>query len=256
MLSCADCSELLLDHLYDLLDEQEAQQVREHLTGCMACQEQLVVAKKQQELLSLAARKYREVPAFTLPADEVAQVAPQVAAAPPPIKLPMPTARTIVWPRWLALGAAAAVLVAICSGYVAYQRGLQDRLHTLAAVRQQIESIDAKMLTLAQNEKREEANLDKDVQKQFLQTQVLGPATVQAGVANNYSLTTKNPLGQLAPAQVEVKLLNRLPGQETDEVQYKKKLDNTAGNLQMVLPPLTAVQLAANPRLVIETSNG
>src|ERR1043166_1298154 len=66
--TCEHCTEQLLDYLYELLDEAEADRVRAHLDHCAACQARLAEAEGQQQLFARAARMYQKVPAFRPPA--------------------------------------------------------------------------------------------------------------------------------------------------------------------------------------------
>src|SRR5437588_754984 len=99
MYSCDQCSGLLLDYVYGLLDEGEAQALRDHLASCPACRSALTEAEAQQNLIARAAQVYAEVPPFTAPAAETpesTEVPAPAAAAPaapaavqtPPATLP------------------------------------------------------------------------------------------------------------------------------------------------------------------------
>jgi anti-sigma factor RsiW len=257
MRSCAECSELLLDYLYDLLDEQEAQQVRDHLATCADCQDALSEAKKQQNLLATAARKCREVPMFEAPAEAVLST-PTINSPlekQQPAVFPLPARRPSGWRRWLAVGAAAAVVIAIGAGYRTYQNGLATRMQTLAAVHGEIDDIDGKLAALARESPSENENREAAVQQQFLHTQIVGPATVQRGVANSYRLLTQTPLGEPSPADVSVKVLAQAPGQEAEQVQFSQSA-KASGELQVVLPSTLAVQSGTKARLVVEANNG
>src|SRR5689334_6738626 len=78
MRTCDDCSDLLLDYVYGLLEDGEAQELRAHVAACPPCQAALAEAEAQQTLLARAAQVYAHVPAFTAPAAEA-----PAAAAPP-----------------------------------------------------------------------------------------------------------------------------------------------------------------------------
>jgi anti-sigma factor RsiW len=56
MPTCEHCQTTLLDYLYGLLDENETQEVREHLDVCPSCQASLEKAQGHQKLLARAAR--------------------------------------------------------------------------------------------------------------------------------------------------------------------------------------------------------
>lgn len=53
---CQRIQPLLLDYLYDLLEEGEAQALQAHVEACPACQRELVRARRQQALLGAASR--------------------------------------------------------------------------------------------------------------------------------------------------------------------------------------------------------
>src|SRR4051812_49756919 len=119
------CAELLLDYLYDLLDEAEVDRVRAHLDLCPACRAQLAQAESQQRLFARAARLYQNVPAFVPPdpvqagsasADTMAlhheTVVEQPVAVPPAAPRPARSAARLA--GWLSL--AAAVLLAVGLG--------------------------------------------------------------------------------------------------------------------------------------------
>ena len=106
MHSCDQCSELLLDYLYGLLDEAEAQSVRAHLADCAACRTALAQAEAQQNLIARAAQVYAAVPPFTAPTAQPAETAAPAEAAPeaPAVTLPLPRARRRRW-AWLSAAA-------------------------------------------------------------------------------------------------------------------------------------------------------
>src|SRR5262245_58051387 len=115
MHTCDQCSDLLLDHLYGLLEEGEARELRDHLAACPACRSALARAESQQGLLARAAQVYADVPAFSAPtaelppepaqtsepaaADTAVQASPPDAVAPAkvgpgsPSTLPLPRPR-------------------------------------------------------------------------------------------------------------------------------------------------------------------
>jgi hypothetical protein len=261
MPTCAECSELLLEYLYGLLDEPEAQELRDHVTVCSHCQEALAEAKNQQNLLARAARKFRDVPAFQPPADDLA---PALAngkdqapthATPRPTTLALPVRRQKPWRLWLAAGTAAAVLLACGTVVAIYQWGLSAHQQALADARKQIELIDDRLAGWAENAAKERTALAAKLEAKFLQVEVLGPATVQPGVGNAYRLTTQTPLGQPAPAEVAVKLLAKEPGQENEQIQFRQTYQS-GGELQFLIPDKLPLQSGAAQRLHIEVSNG
>ncbi len=83
MLTCDQCSDLLLDFVYDLLDEDEALQLREHLADCAEWQYQLASADDTQRLFGKAAQVYLRVPEFSIPETSLDSSAPDDFATTP-----------------------------------------------------------------------------------------------------------------------------------------------------------------------------
>src|SRR5262245_46233657 len=100
MLGCHGCQEMMLDHLYDVLDDADQRTFLDHLAGCPACQAALEHARAHKALLGRAARLHFPEVTFTPPADE-------------PAVLPLrPAPRR----RWVGWAAAAGVLLAALTG--------------------------------------------------------------------------------------------------------------------------------------------
>ena len=93
MLPCDHCQNLILDHLYGLLDEAEARAVEEHLQACPACAEARDKARGWSDLLARAARSDFPEVKFAAPSEPVAAPAQAPAAPQTPVPAPMP-ART------------------------------------------------------------------------------------------------------------------------------------------------------------------
>jgi anti-sigma factor RsiW len=56
MQNCEGHQNLLLDYLFDLLEDGERRALEDHLAGCAACRGALAKNKEQQRLLAAAAR--------------------------------------------------------------------------------------------------------------------------------------------------------------------------------------------------------
>src|SRR5262245_31385150 len=120
MTTCDQCSDLLWDLLYDLLDAEQAQALRRHLDGCPACRAALAAAEAQKNLVARAARMYETVPPFQAPAAEPPATLPLPAPAPagPPRRAPAPRPRTY---GPLRFAAAAAVLLVAGGTYLLFE---------------------------------------------------------------------------------------------------------------------------------------
>src|SRR5438552_648183 len=120
MLTCTDYRDLLLDHVYGLLDGAEAEGLCAHLAGCADCRAALTAAEAQQQLLARAAQVYTQVPLFQAPADEA-----PATPAPAPATLPLPARPRRRVGRWLAGVAAAAAVLLAAWAWREYDGGLR-----------------------------------------------------------------------------------------------------------------------------------
>jgi hypothetical protein len=260
MSTCAECSDLLLDYVYGLLDEPAAQGLQAHLAGCAACQEALATARVQQNLLSRAALKIADVPPFALPeGTEEPCTKPLFSHFPPsspePTAVtpdrPTPAMRRRPWASRLALGAAAAVIFGLGTLYVLYQQGLADHRKAVAEARREVELVDARLTNLGDEFKKEKNSLSTTVEGQFLHVQVVGPATYQGSAATSFRLLTQTADGQPVPSSVSVRLVARAPEQGVEQVLFHDDFD-CPGEQRFVLPATLPVTAAMKPRLVVE----
>jgi len=102
-MDCDACNNLLLDYLYEELDEVRAAAMREHLRGCASCAEPF-------ERLTLGRRAARSLPVLEAPAPSVSLIA-AIHAATPAAKLRLVSGSSVAvepaegangrFPRWL-----------------------------------------------------------------------------------------------------------------------------------------------------------
>ncbi len=85
MHSCEAAQNLLLEYVFDLLDDGERLAVQEHLAGCAACSAALARTQQQQRLLAAAARLECSDVHFEPPTPEVVPPAEKTATV-----LPLP----------------------------------------------------------------------------------------------------------------------------------------------------------------------
>jgi hypothetical protein len=212
MYPCDHCHDLFLDHLYGLLEPEEAQGLRDHLAGCPACREALALAEKQQQLLARAAQVYREVPAFVPPAGEGGQPAPAPAAAAPapatPATLPLPARRRRPVLRWLGAAVAACVAAAAAGSYALYAEGLGERKDAVAREQGEVVHLRAEMVLARTRAGEEAAALPARVKARFLEVQGVGPATYQPDGVSSYRVATKDLDNRPLPATVSARLVD------------------------------------------------
>src|SRR5262245_30783958 len=107
MLTHEQFHELFLDYLYDLLDEADAQAVRDYVAAHPTARAEL---DRAQALLAGAARVAFPNVSFQPPAPEPAIAKPLVSPRAPTTPTPAPRPMSLVWVRWVV---AAAVLLAV-----------------------------------------------------------------------------------------------------------------------------------------------
>jgi hypothetical protein len=276
MHTCDQCSDLLLDHLYGLLDEGEARELRDHLAACPACRSALAQAESQQTLLARAAQVYAEVPAFSAPtaelplepaptsepaaADTAVQSSPPDAGAPAkeapegPGTLPLPPRRRR--PRWALawLGAAAGLLLAVLGLYEwqRYGEGLAARQDGLRRARKEVTALDARLAHAVADYKDRLAALPAQVEGDFLHVRLTGPASYQRSAPAQYHVTTRGLDGKLSPATLTVRLIDPLrAGRPVFEKQVESRGEQT-----VVLPAGLEVRPGSLPRLEVEAQRG
>jgi hypothetical protein len=221
MPTCEHCQELLLDYVYALLEESELQEMREHLSACSSCQTVLAAAQAEQKLLAHAARAISNVPEFTLPTSQPAEVSPNATTVP----LIVPSApKRSVWRRpWVAWPAAAAVLLALGSSVAAYRHELNARQEALAGARRELEALDQQLAALPVNC---EAELRVALRILHRQTgpylHVAGPTTLQAHGKAPVHITTRGIDGELLASTIRIKLVEP----ETGNVLFLTRFDS------------------------------
>jgi len=211
MHGCHGCQEVLLDYLYELLDEQEQREVEKHLAGCSTCQQALQVARSQQQLLRRAARLSFPQVRFQPPADQ--PLAGRPAAASPLLPLPKRPIRPRFSTRW---AVAAALLLAVSAlgwpvfraqqEYQSAEQVVRVHQQSLTSALRELESTRAEARQAAQQRDRALADLQRQIRERELRLVVSGPRSVQAGAAAEFQIEARDLTGQLAEAEVVAKV--------------------------------------------------
>jgi hypothetical protein len=231
MHGCQGCQDKLLEHLYDLLDEAEQQELSAHLAGCPACQAAQEKVRAQQKLLAAAARLQFPTVQFTPPAAEPPAPEAGSAGASPsrepalgtvrPVLLPVRPRlrRPVAWKRW---AVAASVLLLLAGLGVSAGLGRRDYCAAQQVVRKQQDTLDEACaeLRLTQKELLAAATLRdrridevrQAVRARQLRMEVQGPHSVQPGVAADFLVRTYDLNGQPAAAEVAARLDSQARG--------------------------------------------
>jgi hypothetical protein len=271
MTPCEHCQDQLLEYLYDLLEPEAQQSLRDHLEQCTGCQAALVQARRQQQLLAAAAKM------------EFAGV----RFSPPPVsRRTADSSETPVlfrWARrpWVRWAVAASVLLAVgglsipgVGLYRAYtdtkrlaEKALDKQQHTLALARARTESASATerrvqgdiqklrqdlQVRLLREENEKLAEAERERQANDLQVTVTGPQVVQPNV--NYFIQTTNLEGKPVPADVTVELTDANRG---NSVVDKLTVRSTGpGSNTAMVPPTAPLYPNTNLRLQVQATRG
>ncbi len=227
MLGCEACQAQMLEHLYDLLDDQERQALLDHLTTCSPCQAALASAQQKQRLLATAARM-ELLPAFQFvppaPAPKAMQPLP---AAPVLLAIPARKPRQRVrWRRWAVAAGIVLALVGLSVPAREHARAYaeaRDRAHqqelAVADARHQMEEATHKLEEADEKRKDEIKNIHRTVKAAGLVLRVEGAGTLQSGAPSVYQVSTSdfdrnavsaNIVAQLAQQDAPVDALKRL----------------------------------------------
>lgn len=208
-MNCDHYQDLLLDHLYGLLDPAETAGLVDHLKVCPPCQAALEEARRQQGLFARAARVARTVPAFTAP-DEEAPIAAETlvatASTTKPAVRALPRRRRSLWAvPW---AAAAAVLLAAGLGFSWYQQGMTQQQDALASARAQVAKLDARINQVRASYLLERDRLAKETTQGVLHLQAWGPATYNAEAPGQVRVITQDAGGKPEAATLTARLLD------------------------------------------------
>jgi hypothetical protein len=244
MVPCAHFQEQLLDHLYGLLEPDQARELAAHLEDCDACRQALARAEAERRLLATAARVGFTQPAFEAPMLRVAT------------RQDSPTRESHAhWSRWaLAAGIVFAVAATTLSATT-----YRARRNDVALASAEMRSIEEAIRQRALENSEQVARADREVRSareelarveseeqerrvaarrmtadRQLRLAVSGPAVPQAGVANVYQVQVQNQRREPVAAQLDARIVdptrNALPQQVRVQNQGQ-------GNFLLQVPP-------------------
>lgn len=245
MQRCLECQNLLLDHLYELLDDVEHQFVITHLKECEACQAALVEAQRQQRLLAQAARlavpemDFQHLATDQRPADTTTPL--QDTSAPTPVVFQVPERRRSLIHTLMM--AASLLLTLGISGwftwdYLHAKHQVESHDSLVAQLNHDLQDTRQQLVTLPEKAETERKAIVQEMRDRLFKVEVSGPKTYQPGVANEFNLRTLNAKGD----PVAAKLLTARVVDEEQRVVYEESDLNIHGNKQLQLPadlPLT-----------------
>jgi hypothetical protein len=256
MATCAPFHEQLLDFVYGVCDEGEAQALRAHLEVCPACQQALTEAQGQRLLFGRAALAVgaEAVPVFHRPA-EPAPALDTVPAILPLAALPVAARRAPRYRRWLACAAAAAVLLAAGALWHLYGVGRASLENAIADHRHSLHDAEVQLAALKPGFEAEAQQLDHKLRAEApLHLYVMAPTQLQSGGGEVVQVATRDLDGKPVHAKLSVTLRDV----DTDQVLAQHE---TAAFDGMVSVPLgeslaTVLQKRSSVRLVAEAQAG
>lgn len=207
MPGCHGCQELMLEYLYDALEEADQLTFRDHLQGCPACQAALDKARAQQALLAKAARLAFPTVTFTPPADE-------------PVVLPLQAKRRFspYWTRWaLAAGVLLALTGLSVPGYRAYhdyntaEKTVVAHHDAYAQARDQLDVAHKDVTNASQNLAKQLQDYDQTIKARELRLVVSGPQVLQSGTNSEFHVRAFDLTGRPAEADVVAQLTDDAP---------------------------------------------
>jgi tetratricopeptide (TPR) repeat protein/predicted nuclease with TOPRIM domain len=247
MLTPERFEELMLDYLYQLLDEVDTVAMREYLQANAEARARL---ERARQLLEQAARQSFAHVNFAPPPSEVA-----APAATPTVRSRSFRRRILPWL------VAASVVVVVGLGAIPIVRvgtSFWDARHTyevaraklrqieqehqalvgpLAAeqdrIKQRSEEIQQAIQTLAEEKRDRLKNLEEELSQQQIILEVSGPEAIQPGAPNHFQIAT---LGRARRNPVAARLNIRLLG-ENDAVLYEEKDVASQGLYTLHIPP-------------------
>ncbi|MCS6850431.1 MAG: MG2 domain-containing protein [Gemmataceae bacterium] len=246
MRSCEHYQNLLLDWLYDLVDEAERQELTTHLESCAACQAARRRVERRQQLLALAARH------------EFPNVRFEAPASAEPATIPLPLAGRRRRPlKWALAASIALVLTSAASWAVVHwhdanrkaewevaaalnhYESVRAQLDTLRAERQARLQASHEQLARAQQElselnrelERKQGEAERALRARRRYVAIVSDGTIQAGAANEYHIETRDLDNHAVPAQLDARVVDR-----SGKVLYEEKNIHSHGKYRLSLP--------------------
>lgn len=237
MNSCQPYADRLVDLVYELLDEEEAEEVRRHVDGCEDCSHRVERLMAEQKLLAKAAKIYRDVRAFEKPSVpfEAAERRATVRekAAPSTTTSPHRPIR-----RWLAWAVAAAVLLTLGVTYGMYQRRLGTLASELESARNKLASLDSEIAATLDRLQEGKKQLPERLKEEVIQLAAMGPASVRPGQRQSVRVQVKDFSGAPAFARLTARLLDKRSKREL--LKASTSAVNGAAELPLTIPETVA----------------
>jgi hypothetical protein len=277
---CEELNSLLLDFAYELLDEEQVMQVREHLDGCDTCQSAYQEALGQKALLARAARVYSEIPTFSPPSEVIdcpepieaqSSVVARSPTVPPGSTEGLPDhletcgppqrhgqspchnnkAPRRLRPRAFAWVACAAAVLLCVVPYVYFRHGLATRQGHLAELRREVADTEARLTRAEVDFRKGTDRLAAAEAIKQLHLQVTGSSIYYPEVESRYRVEVDDLEGNALSGKVEVRLVDA-----ANKLLFQSEELPVRGERVVSLPAGLSVPQGSKTRLEVRASAG
>src|SRR5438132_9082255 len=255
MTSCEHVRSQLLEHLYDLLEEEQVRALDDHLRDCGNCQTELGHAREQIALMAAAAKEEFPKVHFVPPTEKTLEVS-KISEI-----LVAPKRWGIRWAVAAAILCAVAGVAAPATIYWRQESQVAQSENTLRRAKDELAGAEAQRLRILDETQQVNADfrrqladngallarndliqLGHDFQQKIQQTRsavnakqmdltITGPRTIQPGAANQFHIQTRNFRLQPMPARISVAVRD-----ENKREVFKKDDLHSGGDLAVSLP--------------------
>lgn len=254
MKTCDQYRELILDHLYGLLETSDTSDLSRHIDSCAACRAELSRAEKHKKLLGLAARTQISGFQFSRPVEVAVPARPRVFAFTSALRWAIAAGILLAivgvgipgayyWRQQERVAQADLRFQLINQSAEQTYQGFRDRI---ARAESDSQSLQKQMQEEAETRQKKINQIWTDINTQRLNVTVTGPQTLEPGAPNPFRFVTTDLNGQPAPANLSVKVVN-----DKEEVLYKKENLRSAGNQEIPLPADLPVSPKSEMSLVV-----
>jgi alpha-2-macroglobulin-like protein len=257
MATCEHYQSQLLDHLYDLLEPAEQEDLKKHLDTCPGCQAALARAQAHQRVLARAAKSKFPSVRFQ---------PPEIVPAPEPTEVQPAPRRAWDWGPWVVAASVLLVVggLGVPGGWFWARQWGQEQVIQVALARQEALAADIHRIRaehqdrLERGEREVRSTQDRltaatadtrkrldEVRSRQVKLIVFGPKTVQPGAPNYFDIQTLNLANQPVTTQLNARVLD-----QDQHVVFEEKNVQCQGAYRVALPRDLA--LRPNTELFLE----
>lgn len=239
-MNCRNFQDLMLDFVFGLLDEPEANAVREHIAACAACAAAFESAKLDQNKFGRAALAIKDIAPFELPAEHGTETSPapqEPAKAPAPVP-PKRGIRRITFVAWAATIACCVVVASTLT--LNHREQVTSQEERVAKLIRERDRVEVQLASLPANFADQQKKIPAGVSTDALQVHVAGSSTAVPGVSANYQVAIRTLEGEAKAGVVDIEFT------DPQDANKSIKAGSFATNNGVVEVPFPA-ELAAKP---------